>query len=76
MHNKEFLDMLLNELLGGRTFYENYFNNLPYKQLPRIDKVALMIMEYLGDNSLGEPKDFEKVKEKIRTIKEKENEHS
>ena len=59
------LDLALNELMAGRTFYTDYFKGADWNNLSRADR-AICILSYQNNQYLGEPNGFEEIKEHIK----------
>lgn len=61
------MQLALNELMAGRTFYTGYFKGADWNNLSRADR-AICILSYQNNQYLGEPDGFEKIKDHIKTI--------
>ena len=64
------IQLALNELMAGRTFYTDYFKDKGWNNLSRADR-AICILLY-PDQYLGEPSGFEEIKEHIKEILNRE----
>lgn len=65
------MQLALNELMAGRTFYTGYFKGADWNNLSRADR-AICILSYPNNQYLGEPNGFDAVKEQIEAILAKE----
>lgn len=65
------MQLALNELMAGRTFYTDYFKDKGWNDLSRADR-AICILSYPNNQYLGEPSGFEEIKEHIEKILNRE----
>lgn len=61
------MQLALNELMAGRTFYTDYFKDRSWSDLSRADR-AICILLYPNNQYLGEPSGFKEIKEHIEVI--------
>lgn len=61
------MQLALNELMAGRTFYSDYFKDKDWNDLSRADR-AICILSYSNNQYLGEPSGFEEIKYHIKKI--------
>ena len=61
------MQLALNELMAGRTFYTDYFKGKNWNDLSRADR-AICILSYQNNQYLGEPSGFEEIKDHIKKI--------
>lgn len=59
------MEIVLNELMAGRTFYQGYYEGKNWLDLSRADRAICILQAHLGNHELGYPKGFEEVQEDI-----------
>lgn len=62
------IQLALNELMVGRTFYEDYFKGQDYKTLSRTDKAICILQAYQNNQSLGDPEGFQEIRQNMQDI--------
>ena len=62
------IQFALNELMNGRTFYEDYFVGTKWEELSRTDKAICILQAYMSNQSLGDPKGFDKIRENMHKV--------
>lgn len=55
----------ISELCAGRTFYPGYFENMKWEDLSRTDRAICILQSYLGNQELGDPIGFIKIRQRM-----------
>ena len=61
------VDLALEALMKGRTFYEDYFKGQEFDQLSRTDQAICILLTRKGPGDLGEPNGLDKINRAIHT---------
>ena len=59
------IEFAMNELMAGRTFYEDYFKDQKWEDLSRTDKAICILQSYMGNQELGDPEGFGRIRQQI-----------